>query len=307
MSGSEEEFAIGVDLGATKIASALVDRNGRVVHSRQAPTLASQGAAAVCERIAEEIRALLWEARDHDIAGIGIGSPGLVDSTTGIVRGAINLRWEEVHLADEVRERVGGIATYVEKDANVNAIGEGMFGSAVGSRDYALLTIGSGLGCGAVSGGALIRGVTSIAGDLGHFAIDPDHGQACPCGKRGCAETVVSGPGLTATHGRGLAPAAVLEAARQGDLHAAAAVQTMATWLGHCAAIVAAVINPDTMIIGGGLGVAAFDLVREPAEREMYRRISPILRDTITLKPATLVSPAIGAASIVWLRAEKSS
>jgi len=304
---ADDRWAIGVDLGATKIASALVDRSGKVVHSRHTPTLAAEGPTAVCNRIAEEIRALLWEASDHEVAGVGIGSPGIVDSNSGIVRGAVNLRWDEVHLAAEVSDRIGGIAVFAEKDANANALGEGMFGSAVGTHDYVLLTIGSGLGCGTVSGGHLIRGATHIAGDLGHYAIDPDTGRECPCGQRGCVETVVSGPGLIATM-RAIVPESelssdgILAAARESPGPARDAVITLATRLGQCAAVAAAVTNPDTIIIGGGLGVAAFDLIAEPAEREMYRRVSPTLRDTIRFKPATLASPAIGAASIVWSR-----
>jgi glucokinase len=301
----EERLAIGVDLGATKIASALIDRTGRVIQSGHTLTLASEGPAAVCDRIAEEIRKLLWEAGQHDVAGVGIGSPGLIDSERGIVHYAVNLHWQEVALAGEISDRLGGVRVLVEKDANINAVGEGMFGSAAGSSDYVLLTVGSGLGCGIVSGGTLLRGASSIAGDLGHYVIDSGAGRACPCGKRGCAETVVSGPGLVATmldmsQGMELTPDAILAAAKKGDQNAAAAVEMMASWLGQVAAVAAAVVNPDTVIIGGGLGVAAFDMIALAVEREMYQRISPILENTIQLRRATLTSPAVGAASIVF-------
>src|SRR5262249_29529389 len=118
-------------------------------------------------------------------------------SQSGVVRHAVNLGWDEVHLAREISHR-SQLPVLVENDANANAIGEGFFGSAVGSAHYVLLTVGSGLGAGVVSHGRLITGANSIAADLGHFAIDPDHGRMCPCGRRGCAETVASGPGLCA-------------------------------------------------------------------------------------------------------------
>src|SRR5690348_13538799 len=134
--------AIGVDLGATKIASALVDPSGRVLHARQTPTRASDGAALVCDRIAGEVRALLGES-PGDVVGIGIGSPGFVDSDRGVVRSAVNLGWTQLPLADEIRRRLDGLPVFVENDANVIALGEGAFGAAAGSRHYVLLTIGS--------------------------------------------------------------------------------------------------------------------------------------------------------------------
>src|SRR4051812_42956663 len=117
---TDDKLAIGVDLGATKIASALVDRNGRVLSARQAPTGAGDGAAAVCDRIAAEVRALVAQAPGR-VTGVGIGSPGLIDSAAGIVHLAVNLNWTEVPLAAEVARRVGGnLPVYVENDANVN-------------------------------------------------------------------------------------------------------------------------------------------------------------------------------------------
>src|SRR5206468_1001878 len=113
-------------------------------------TLAADGAAAVCDRISGEVRALLSNA-PRSVAGVGIGSPGLVDADLGIVRGAVNLRWDAVRLADEITRRLDGLPVLVENDANVIALGEGAFGSAAGSRHYVMLTIGSGLGSGVVS------------------------------------------------------------------------------------------------------------------------------------------------------------
>src|SRR4051812_9883317 len=108
----ENKLVIGVDLGATKIASALVTREGVVLNARQTPTLASSGPASVCDRIADEIRALLESARG-EILGIGIGSPGLVDGDAGIVRGAVNLQWNEVHLAREISQRLDGRPVFI--------------------------------------------------------------------------------------------------------------------------------------------------------------------------------------------------
>src|SRR5688500_18452923 len=140
------ELAIGVDLGATKIATALVARDGSVIASRQAPTLAGEGFERVCQRIADEVAALT-AGRDADaLLGVGIGSAGLVDGDAGVVRWAVNLGWRDVPLAAEVARRLDdALPVFADNDANANALGEGFFGSARGCRHYVLFTIGSGL------------------------------------------------------------------------------------------------------------------------------------------------------------------
>src|SRR4051812_7343763 len=264
--GMDNRLAIGIDVGATKIAGALVTRAGEVLCARQTPTVASQGATAVCDRIATEIRALL-ELAQGQVLGVGMGSPGLVDSRAGIVRGAVNLKWTEVPLACEIQQRLSNLPVFIENDANANAIGEGYFGSAVGSEHFALLTIGSGLGSGVVSHGRIVTGARSMAADLGHYSIDPENGLPCVCGHRGCAETVASGPGLVAAMKRILAAGSrasrlkdstelttdqILAAARAGDAAALMAFREVARVVGEISTIVAAVIDPDVIVIGGG-------------------------------------------------------
>src|SRR4051794_9015910 len=108
--------AIGIDLGATKIAAALVDASGRVLAERKTATRAADGAAAVCDRIAVAARALIGDS-PRGAVGVGIGSPGFVDGDRGVVRAAVNLGWHEVPLADEIRRRLDGLPAFVENDA----------------------------------------------------------------------------------------------------------------------------------------------------------------------------------------------
>lgn len=300
-----KELAIGVDLGATKIATALVSSTGEVLDSRQSPTAAHLGPSAVCDRIASEVRDLL-KMSAGDVLGVGIGSPGLIEHSS-IVRNAINLKWDEVDLGLEISRRLDRITVSVENDANANVLGEGYFGSAQGFDHYVLLTIGSGLGSGAVSHGKLITGTTGFACNLGHYSIDPDNGRPCVCGNRGCAETIASGSGLVAVM-RSLRddPAEpttdrILAAARSGDPIALDAFAEMAKVVGHVAAIAAAVLDPQVIVIGGGLGVAAFDLIDKAVTAEMARRLSAP-QVPPPLRAATLVSPAVGAAALVWER-----
>ena len=300
-----KELAIGVDLGATKIATALVTSDGEVLDARHSPTAAHLGPQAVCDRIASEVRDLL-KTSAGEVLGVGIGSPGLIEDGS-IVRGAINLEWDEVDLGNEIYRRLDDIPIWVENDANANVIGEGYFGSAQGFEHYVLLTIGSGLGSGAVSHGKLITGPAGLACNLGHYSIDPDNGRPCICGNRGCAETIASGPGLVAVmrslrdDPAGPTSDRILAAARSGDSTALDAFAEMAKVVGHVAAVAAAVLDPQVIVIGGGLGVAAFDLIDKDVTREMARRLSAPQMPP-PLRAATLVSPAVGAAALVWER-----
>src|SRR5688500_12540308 len=168
-----EPVAVGVDLGATKIATALVARDGSVIASRHAPTQATDGFERVCDRIAAEVTHLLAGRRADDVAGVGIGSAGLVDSGAGVIRWALNLAWNDVPLAAEVARRLDRrLPVFADNDANANALGEGYFGSARGCRHFVLLTIGSGLGSGLVRDGRRVNGTLGVVSNLGHYALD---------------------------------------------------------------------------------------------------------------------------------------
>ena len=165
---SNDDFAIGVDLGATKIATALVARDGAVVAARHAPTLPDEGFEHVCQRIADEVAALLAGGRADEIRGVGIGSAGLVDGDAGVVRWAVNLGWKDVPLAAEVARRLDrALPVFADNDANANALGEGFFGSARGCRHYVLFTIGSGWSV--KKDRAMATDVVSMTGPTGLF------------------------------------------------------------------------------------------------------------------------------------------
>jgi glucokinase len=266
--------------------------------------------------IATEVNAILAEAK-VSVCGVGIGSPGQVYAQTGVVSRAVNLKWKEVHLGSGVRSRLAvDLPVKVENDANVAALGEGYFGSGRGCDDLIFLGLGSGLGSGIVAGGWLMTGAHQAAADLGHLSLDLN-GRLCACGKRGCAETLLSGPGLlrAAEELRKAGPCAttlpadsawttgqVIAAARQGDALAAAAIEMLALNLGQLMGISAAVVDPDIIVIGGGLGVAAADLLIPPAAQQMERYLPGMLQGKIRVVVSSLASPAIGAACLVLPR-----
>jgi glucokinase len=323
MEQSEEYYAIGLDVGATKIAAALVSRDGTVLASHQAPTGVRLGPQAVLDRIAAEADALAQDG-DGRLKGIGIGSPGQVFSDQGVVRNAVNMGWERVNLVEEIRSRLAvDLPVWIQKDANASALGEYYYGAARGCEDFIYLGVGSGLGGGVMVGGRLVTGYNWNAAEVGHLSLDPA-GLRCACGQLGCAETVVSGPGLVtatrqvlarqdpapATSGARptsslpaddtLTPARILSAARQGDPAALQGLEAVGRALGVVAAAAVALLNPARIILGGGLGVAAFDFLVPPLQEELKHRTLEASLQDLHILPSQLESPAVGSACLVW-------
>jgi glucokinase len=309
-----EYHAIGIDIGATKIASVLLAENGRVLASSQTSTAASEGKDAVLDRVAAQIQELT-DRSPATIAGIGVGSPGKVDSSLGIVHDAVNLAWKEVPLTQEISNRLPvALPIWVQKDTNLSALGEYYFGACQGCNDFVYLGVGSGLGAGIISNGQLITGADWYAADVGHLSLDPD-GPPCVCGGRGCAELIASGPGLLRVVRRlltdpsaasmlsgqaELTPAEVLDAAEQGDALARQALAEVGHVLGVVMSACTVLLNPVRFVIGGGLGLAGFDFIMPTVWEELKRRTLPNHRGQMEIVRSQLESPAIGAACLVW-------
>lgn len=308
------KLAIGIDLGATKIASVLLAEDGSVLAASQVPTDPAGGPNSVLDRIADQIHAMLRES-PRLVAGVGVGSPGKVDSSHGIVLDAVNLGWSKVDLAAELTRRIGpSMPVWVQKDANLSALGEFYYGACQACPDFVFLGLGSGLGGGIISGGRLLFGGDWYAAELGHLSLDPA-GPACACGGRGCAETIASGPGLaritrellagsmqaSLLSGRvELSPADVLAAAEAGDSLALTALSEVGRALGIVMSTCAAILNPLRFVIGGGLGLAAFDFILPAARDELARRTIPNTHSRLEIVRSRVESPAIGSACLVW-------
>lgn len=315
-------LAIGIDLGATKVAGALVNGQGETLAEARALTQAKSGIAPVVTRIAEVVTQLLDQAKSvssDPVMGVGIGTPGLVDGAAGVVRNAVNLGWTEVALAQEAAQAITRqtgqeLPVWVENDANSQAVGELIFGAGRGLDSFALVAIGTGLGGGIIVNRQLVAGTTYTAAEMGHLSLDPDNGRPCGCGLRGCVETVVSGPGLAKSaqlllaqgqHANsrireGASAEDVVVAARQGDALALAALDQTARWLGIALAAYATLLNPAAVIIGGGLGLSAFDLLIPTARKEITRRALAQSHERLQIIPAQVMSSATGAAALVW-------
>ncbi len=311
---SRSQLAIGVDVGATKVAAVLADNEGQVILELRHPTEAAKGATAVIDTIGNLIRKLI-ERAPGSVAGIGIDTPGQVDPVAGVVRGATNLGWEEVELGKKLQAQFPEIPpVFVIRDAYAELLGEAYFGAGRGHQDLVYLGLGTGLGGGAMSSGHFITGATLNASEIGHLSLDKN-GRLCSCGLVGCAETVVSGNGVlattrswmqtkdwstTLTNTPSLSAEKIVQSARNGDELATAVMSKAGRWLGRIMAAYAIILNPSRIIIGGGFGRAAYDLLLPEAKREIILRTLWMNREHLEIVPSTLKSSALGASCLVW-------
>lgn len=265
--------AIGVDLGGSHVSAAVVDETG-AIGSKHARDLADLSPDAVVTAIADVARAALHAAPDAEQAGIGIGAPGNVDYATGAIRTSPNLHWSDVPLGARLRAALG-CPVYVANDAKCATLAEYAFGAGRGTRNFVLLTLGTGIGGGIIADGELILGHTAGAGEVGHHQIRPADGFVCGCGKVGCFEAQASATGLI-RHALALAPSfprsTLLDVERERlnarDIiadaqavvgHGRAAWARYVDDLAYGLANVVAFVNPEAIALGGGVsGAGAF-------------------------------------------------
>jgi glucokinase len=285
-------LTIGVDVGGTKIAAGVVDDDGTVIETtrRDTPDTDDHATGAA---IVELIRDL---GARHEVGAVGIGLAGYIDRDRSTVRFAPNLspnvQWLDVPLGKRLSAAVDR-PVVVENDANAAAWGEFVFGAGRDTEDFLLVTVGTGVGGGLVSGGQLYRGAFGIAAEIGHIRVVPN-GLECPCGQYGCLEQYASGRALvreardriiakepeaeTLSHLVGGNPGLltgpmVTEQARRGDPLSAEIFADVGRWLGEGIATLIAVLDPGMIGIGGGVADAG-DLLLEPARRALERSVT---------------------------------
>jgi glucokinase len=303
-------LAIGLDVGGTKVLGVAVDpaRPGVVVAENRVPT--PDGGAGLVDTLLELVDSL---GLPH--ASIGVGVPGLVDRAGTLHMGPHLRRMHEVPLAQLLAER-SGVPTTVDNDANCHAVGEQAAGAAAGATEALVVTLGTGIGAGIITGGHLLRGANGFAGEPGHMVVDPT-GPPCPCGKRGCWERFASGTGLgrlarDAAHGGRLDGAVALAggdpeavrgehvtaSARSGDTDSRAVLDSLAHWIALGLANLVNILDPAVIVIGGGLVEAADLLLPEVRAGFAALVMAGERRPMVPIVPAGLGerSGAIGAA-----------
>jgi glucokinase len=230
------------------------------------------------------------------------------------VRNAVNLGWSEVPLRSAIQERMGGgIPVWLEKDANANTLGEMYYGAARNSRDFLYIAIGTGLGGGAVIDGRLLVGANAYATEVGHVSLDPS-ARECVCGLHGCPEIYIAGVGIMAglrEHAIAFpdSPLAkhpspntslILQHAKAGDPLAHKIMDEARDWLIKTLAMYTTLLNPELIVIGGGMGLAARSYLIEGIEVVLKTRVLPATAEKLRVLEAGLTSSAVGAASLVW-------
>jgi glucokinase len=280
------EVVLAADIGGTTVSAGIVGWDGRVYAHRQAGTYARGGGSAVLENVVGLLEAVRGEApAGTALLGVGIGAPGNVDVAAGRIGEDIqNIpELKGVALGPLVADRLG-LPTFLDNDVNALALGELAFGAARGARNFILLAIGTGVGGGIVLNGRIVRGAAGYGGEVGHMSVEPE-GRPCFCGSRGCLKAYVSGPDLAAQAREALAaapsarylalaggePAAIraehlFEAAREGDTAAQGIVDRAARILGIALGNLMNALNPELILLGGGV-MAAADLLLEPARQ----------------------------------------
>jgi glucokinase len=312
--------AIGIDVGGTKIAALLVDRDGAVLAREVRPTPAEDQRATL-DTMVDAARAIATA----DVVGVGVAAAGMVD-LEGLMRYAPNLSWRDAPLAPFVGDALG-LPALADNDGNAAAWGEFRHGAGVGSRHMLLVSVGTGIGGGLVLDGSLYRGANGFAAEIGHIVVQPG-GARCGCGNRGCWELVASGSAITrqgqnaaTRHPHSLLrelsagdPGAVTgtmvtQAARADDTASRGIFVEVGHRLGVGIAGLVNVLDPDLVVVGGGVSEAG-DLLLAPA-RDAFRRSveGPRHRPEVPIVQAALGNDAgaIGVAALVFARLDGGS
>ncbi|MEQ4302115.1 ROK family glucokinase [Plantactinospora sp. B6F1] len=313
-------LTIGVDVGGTKVAAGVVDVDGEVRAQTRRDTPA-EDVAGTRHVIVEVVKEL---AAEHEVTAVGIGAAGWIDAARSTVLFAPNLAWRDEPLRDFVGNAVG-LPVIVENDANVAAWAEFRYGAARDADDsMVLFTIGTGVGGGIVLGGELLRGAHGIAAELGHMLSVPD-GHVCGCGRLGCIEQYASGNALVRFARAGarqepgratilldlaggdvdaISGPMVTTAARSGDPVSGTAFAQIGRWLGTGLADMAQILDPQVLVVGGGV-VEAGDLLMGPTRRSYLEALAARARIPVAeIRPAELGNSAgmVGAADLARRR-----
>ena len=300
--------AIGIDFGGTTIKSAIVQDGAVLDRGELIDTTKHRTSDAV---IGELLRVIAAMRKAHpEIEAIGVGLPGFVDSVTGIVHELTNVQgWHEVALVALLRDKTG-LRAAIENDANAMAYGEFMHGAAKGARNAMCVTLGTGVGGGLILEGRLYRGSRLAAGEIGHMSID-SHGPRGVYGTPGDLETYVGNRQIAERAARlysasgqkrpleKCTPADLAALATAGDHIAIALWDAIGTDIGAALADGVWLLNPDTIVIGGGIA-AAGEIVIAPIRRTICERSSSLFHEQLRVVPASLGNDAgiIGAAEL---------
>jgi glucokinase len=289
-------FAIGVDLGGTSLRIAAVENSGKILEKITTGTEVARGRDRVIDEMCAAVRSLALKLRaSGELAGIGVGVPGIIDMATGMLHESPNLPgWQDYPVREEIEARLA-TTVVLENDANAATLGEKWLGAAAEVEDMCMLTLGTGVGGGLVFGGRIWHGMTGMAAEIGHINVDPE-GVPCGCGSRGCLEQYASAtavkrmaleaiatgkaPGLARAMSQDpeFSSKVVHQMASEGDESARQIFHCVGRALGIGLADLINIFNLPMYVIGGGVA-AAWDAFA-PAMIEIVRSYSYVYRVT---------------------------
>ncbi|MDE7266404.1 MAG: ROK family glucokinase [Lachnospiraceae bacterium] len=269
-----KKYCFGVDVGGTTVKLGLFTPEGEVVEKWEIPTRTENGGSAILPDVAASV---IEKMKEREIAkeaviGVGVGVPGPVDDN-GIVYKAVNLGWGVMNISGELEKRLG-VTVKAGNDATVAALGEMWCGGGKGCKDVVLATLGTGVGGGIIVNGKVVTGSKGAGGEIGHMHIVDDEEESCNCGNHGCLEQYASATGIVRLAKRRLAASndasvlrtsqeknelsakAVFDAVKDGDKVACEIAEEFGRYLGKGLAMIAAVVNPEVFVLGGGVSKA---------------------------------------------------
>ncbi len=264
------EFVFGVDVGGTTIKMGLFSAQGDVLDKWEIPTRTENSGQSILPDIAAAVSAKMAEKNisKEDVSGLGIGVPGPVDGK-GVVHKCANLGWGEFNVNDTLSE-LTGLRVKAGNDANVAALGEMWKGGGRGYSSLVMVTLGTGVGGGVILDGEILTGSTGAGGEIGHIHVQDDETESCGCGNHGCLEQYASATGVVRLANRELkdntdetvlragecSAKDVWDAVKSGDKVALRVAEKFGKYLGQGLAAIAAVVNPEAFVIGGGVSKA---------------------------------------------------
>ena len=307
----KKKYVVGVDLGGTKIYTALVDLEGNIIKEKAVETLAFEGENAVMGRIIDAINYVIDGTEKNLIKSIGIGSPGPLDVKNGVIIENSNLPFKNFEIVKTIREAYD-LPTYLDNDANVATLGEFMFGAGKGTENMVFITASTGIGGGAVINGKLFRGTTGNALEVGHTIV-ANEGPRCGCGNIGCAEALGSGTAIgkrakeavatnvetSLKNYENVTSKEVFKEAANGDRVAKNILETSLNYLGIAVANTITNFDPEKVVIGGGV-INGGSIVLDTIRRVVGERALKTFADSCTVEKAVLGGKAgvLGAAAL---------
>lgn len=285
-------LCFGIDIGGTSVKLGLFTTEGELLDNWEIPTRKEDRGSFILKDVAVSLKQKIEEKalKQEDIIGIGIGVPGPV-TEDGTVLQCVNLGWGILNVAKEMKS-LTGFETKVGNDANVAALGEMWQGGGKGYKDLIMVTLGTGVGGGVILDGKILTGSNGAAGEIGHITVSYDEPESCNCTKHGCLEQFASATGIVKETKRmlekseepsalrdvpALSAKVIFDAAKEGDILALRSVDQLGRYLGIALSHVAAVVDPQAFVIGGGVSKAG-DMLTEVIRKHYEQNVMMALK-----------------------------